>query len=255
MLGSSATLTGDVPWRRTFLRRTYTIAGLGIILSGVIAAGIYRLFGSKGPLVILEWVQKLPNNFREIALLAAGILILLAMVGLGLVLLKWLENPSMPLFVLFIAWIGFASLGGLLLSPVFYIAGFILTLKVFIITGVVFTGTGLLASIIGIDLTRWGGQLLSILIALTLMGAVNVFIQSEWIELAWLYGGLVIWILVAVYAHQLLAKLPMPTEEEVEQGALTRLAIGGALLLYVIFYALFIRLLILALSHQGRRRR
>ncbi|MEN3040635.1 MAG: Bax inhibitor-1 family protein [Bacteroidia bacterium] len=255
MLRSSAALTEEGTWRRIFLWRTYSLAGLSIILSGMIAAGIYLLFGEKGPLVLLEWLQVLPKEFREIALIGEAILLLLIMVSLALLLLKWLEKPSMPLVVLFLAWVGFASIGGVILSPVFYIAGFALTLKVFIATGIVFTGTGLLASVIGIDLTRWGGQILSVLIAIAMMGAVNVFIQSEWIELAWLYGGLVVWLLTAVYAHQLLAKLPMPTEDEIRRGALTRLAIGGALLLYVLFYALFLRLLIIALSQQGRRRR
>jgi FtsH-binding integral membrane protein len=144
--------------------------------------------------------------------------------------------------------------GGLLLSPVFYIAGPALALKVFIATGAIFTATGLLASFIRIDLTRWRGQIFSLLTAFILMGIVNLFLCSEWVELVWMWGGLLLWIVVAVYAHQLLAKLPLPTPEEIEQGGLTRLAIGGALLLYILFYAIFLRLLLIALSQKGKQR-
>jgi len=177
------------------------------------------------------------------------------MLLLGLLILGWIEKLHIPLALILLAWLAFAGIGGLLLSPVFYVAGFALTMKVFLLTGLVFTATGLLASVIGIDLTRWGGMIFSILIMLTIMAGINVILRSEWIEWAWTYGGLVMWLIVAVYAHQLLMKLPMPTEEELSKGALFRLAVAAAILLYVIFYMIFVRLLILALSEKSKRRR
>lgn len=241
--------------RRTFLRRTYTFAGFSIGLSGVIAAAIYRFLGEKGPLFLMEKLERLSPDWRALAILGGLIGILIIMLLLGLLLMSWIEKMHIPLFVIFIGWIGFAAIGGLLLSPVFYIAGPTLTLKVFVATGIVFTLTGLLASVIGIDLTQWGGQIMSVLIMLLLMAVVNLFLRSEMLDWVWMYGGLLIWIVVAVYSHQLLQKLPMPTLEEAEKGGLTRLAIAGALLLYVIFYALFVRLLMIALSQQEKRRR
>lgn len=253
-MDSTAALPADA-LRSAFLRRTYTFAGFSIALSGLIAAGIYWLLGENGPADLLHLLDRLPRDLHGIVLILGGIVILLVMLMLGILLFKWIENLQVPLALIFVGWIGFAGIGGILLSPLFYIAGFMLVLKVFLLTGLVFTATGLLASMIGIDLTRWGGQIFSIMIALILMGGVNLVIRSEWIELAWNYGGLIMWLVVAVYAHQMLAKLPMPTEEELEKGALTRLAIAGALLLYVIFYMIFLRLLILALAEKNRRRR
>lgn len=253
-MDSTAALPADA-LRSAFLRRTYTFAGLSIALSGLIAAGIYWLLGENGPVNLLHLLDRLPHDLHGIVLILGGIVILLVMLMLGILLFKWIENLQVPLGLILVGWVGFAGIGGILLSPLFYIAGFMLVLKVFLLTGLVFTATGLLASMIGIDLTRWGGQIFSIMIALILMGGVNLVIRSEWIELAWNYGGLIMWLVVAVYAHQMLAKLPMPTEEELEKGALTRLAIAGALLLYVIFYMIFLRLLILALAEKNRRRR
>lgn len=253
-MDSTAALPADA-LRSAFLRRTYTFAGLSIALSGLIAAGIYWLLGENGPVNLLHLLDRLPHDLHGIVLILGGIVILLVMLMLGILLFKWIENLQVPLGLILVGWVGFAGIGGILLSPLFYIAGFMLVLKVFLLTGLVFTATGLLASTIGIDLTRWGGQIFSIMIALILMGGVNLVIRSEWIELAWNYGGLIMWLVVAVYAHQMLAKLPMPTEEELEKGALTRLAIAGALLLYVIFYMIFLRLLILALAEKNRRRR
>lgn len=253
-MDSTAALPADA-LRSAFLRRTYTFAGLSIALSGLIAAGIYWLLGENGPVNLLHLLDRLPHDLHGIVLILGGIVILLVMLMLGILLSKWIENLQVPLGLILVGWVGFAGIGGILLSPLFYIAGFMLVLKVFLLTGLVFTATGLLASMIGIDLTRWGGQIFSIMIALILMGGVNLVIRSEWIELAWNYGGLIMWLVVAVYAHQMLAKLPMPTEEELEKGALTRLAIAGALLLYVIFYMIFLRLLILALAEKNRRRR
>lgn len=241
--------------RRTFLRWTYTLAGISIALSGLIAAGIYRLMGEHGPLSLLAYFERIPKDLQGIALILGGLGILIVMLVLGLLVLNWVEKLHIPLWVIFLGWTAFAAVGGILLSPLFYFAGFALTMKVFLLTGLVFTLTGLLANVIGIDLTRWGGMILGIMITLILMAVINIVLRSEWIEWAWTYGGLVMWLVVAVYAHQLLAKLPMPTEEEIQKGAMWRLAIAGALLLYVIFYVIFVRLLIIALSERGKRRR
>ncbi|MCX8112381.1 MAG: Bax inhibitor-1 family protein [Bacteroidia bacterium] len=250
-----ATLSAEETVKRSFLQRTYALAGISIAVSGLIAAAVYKLLETFGPPILLEQFKYLPRDLQGIALIVVGIMLLLAMLSLGLLLIKWVSQLYTPLFLIVVAWVAFAVLGGLLLSPVFYLAGYELTLKVFLATGAVFTATGLLAYTLRINLTRWGGQILSMLVGLTIMGAINLVLRSEWIEIAWMYGGLVLWIIIAAYAHQLLKYLPMPTEEERERGALTRLAIGSALLLYIIFYGLFIRLLVIALSQKGKSRR
>ncbi|MCS7298260.1 MAG: Bax inhibitor-1 family protein [Bacteroidia bacterium] len=243
--------------RRTFINRTYTSAGVSIALSGLLAALVYQLV-EKFRLLLLENLNKLASLSSEILLIGAGVLvlfILFVMVALATLILDWIPKLHVPLGLIFLAWIGFAMIGGLILSPLFYVAGYGLILKAFLATGAIFTATAFLGSLLGIDLTQWGGQILSILTGLVLMGVVNLFLRSEWIEMAWMYGGLVLWIVVAVYAHQLLEKLPLPSAEEIERGGLTRLSLGASLLFYIMFYAIFLRLIFIALSQQKSRRR
>lgn len=239
--------------RKRFLRWTYALSGISIALSGLLGFLAYtQLIAWMGSME--EWFAQADRAIKELIVIGIGLVTLLSMVMLGLLIISWVEKPRVPVFGIIASWVVFALLGGVLLSPLFYFVGPALILKVFLATGVVFSATGIIAAFIGVDLTRFGGQILAIVAAFVVMGAVNIFLRSEFIEMLWLYGGLVAWLLVAVYAHQLLMEVPMPTPEEVEKGALIRLAIAASVLLYVIFYAIFLRLLLIALSQQKKRR-
>ena len=216
---------------RSFLAQVYMWMALGLGMTGLIAAWI----GFNPTLAV-----GLARNF--------GLFLILAFVQLGIVF--WLSSQVMKL-TLTTATVGFsvyATLNGVLFSTIFlvYTTGSIAS------TFLVTAGTFGIVSVYGFttrqNLSSIGSYALMGLIGIILGSVVNWFLRSPVFDWIITYVGIAIFIALTAYDTQ---KLKLIHEQGFASSeAMKKIALLGALTLYLDFINLFLLLLRLL----GRRR-
>ena len=143
--------------------------------------------------------------------------------------------------------LAYAALNGLTISVVLFAFTLGSTASVFLITALMFAGTSVYGFTTGRDMSSWGSILFMGLFGLIIASVVNLFLRSE--MLGWIvsFVGVLLFTALTAYDTQKLKALSETVEGEVETG---RLAILGALTLYLDFINLFLFLVRIL----GRRR-
>lgn len=133
----------------------------------------------------------------------------------------------------------FAVINGMMLSPILWIYTKTSIVKTFIITATVFGAMSIYGLFTNRDLTRMGNILFMALIGLIIASLINIFTRSTTLE--WIISGIGVLIFVGLTAWdtQQIKRMSLMMPE----AGTGRLAVLGALSLYLDFINLFLYLL------------
>jgi uncharacterized protein len=211
---------------RSHMLRVYNYMGIGLAVTGLVAyffaqwtvsdpAIAQAVYGSP-----LMWVIML-SPFAFVLALSFGI------------------NKMSFATAQMVFW-GFAAVMGLSLSSVFLVYTGASIAKVFFITAAMFGSMSLYGYTTRRDLTGMGSFLFMGLIGLIIAMIVNMFLQSSALDFAISAIGVLIFVGLTAYDTQ---KIKEAYAENIGHEGLGKLAIMGALTLYLDFINLFLMLL------------
>lgn len=210
-----------------FMRRVYNWMALGLGLSALAAyvvgntsALYYFINPQTGAPTMAYWVV-LIANFGLVIGLSAGI--------------KRIQvGTAAALFIVY------GSLNGIFLAPVLLMYTQASVFKAFLITAGTFGITSIWATTTKKDLSSWGSFLFMGLIGIILASVVNIFLQSSMMD--WIISiiGVGVFIGLTAYDTQKLRAMVLDAANDV---TISKMAIFGALQLYLDFLNLFLMLL------------
>jgi len=135
----------------------------------------------------------------------------------------------------------YSGLMGLTLSSIFLVYTSESISTVFFITAGTFGAVSLFGYFTKTDLTKMGSILFMALIGLVIASVVNIFLQNPTVYWILSYAGVLIFVALTAYDTQRLKNLVYSSNGEDE--SISKLAIVGALTLYLDFINLFLYLL------------
>ena len=211
---------------RSFMLSVYNYMGLGLAITGLVAylaaeTGLYYSL-AQTPLI---WVVMLAP--------------------LGFVFFLGMRIQHMSVGTAQLTFWAFAALMGLSLGSVFLVFTGASLARVFFITAGVFGAMSLYGYTTSRDLTGWGSFLFMGLIGIVIASVVNLFIGSSALQFAISIIGVLVFTGLTAYDTQ---NIKEQYAESFGQEANTKLAVWGALSLYLNFINLF--QLLLSLTGQ-----
>lgn len=135
----------------------------------------------------------------------------------------------------------YAALNGLTLSPIFYVYELGSVASTFLITAGTFAAMAVLGYTTKRDLTKLGSLLLMALIGIIIATVVNIFIGSATVSYIISYLGVAIFVGLTAYDTQRIKEMLQQTSGD--EALTKRVALLGALTLYLDFINLFLYLL------------
>ena len=209
---------------RSFLSQVYFWMAMGLGLTGLVAGWM-----AMNPSLIVAFARN------------SGLFLILAIVQLGLVF--WLSSQIMNLSVM-TATVGFAiygTLNGILLSTIFLVYTTASIASTFLVTAGMFGAVSLYGFVTRRDLTGVGSLAFMGLIGIILASLVNWFLRSPALDWLISYIGIAVFMGLTAYDTQ---KLKQIHRQGFASGdMLLKIALLGALTLYLDFINLFLSLL------------
>lgn len=207
------------------LQRVFSWMFVGLSMTAIIAFGL-----SLNP--------KVPQFLASNPLVFYGLIILELLTVLGLSFLIRRISAFMATFAFFF----YAALNGVTLTLIlaYFQLGTITT--AFFVAGGMFAICAFLGYVTKMDLSKLGTIALMALIGLILATVVNIFLANDTLTLIISYIGVIIFAALTAYDVQKIKQLNMQIGHEGEE-AVTKLAIIGALTLYLDFINMFFYLL------------
>ena len=169
---------------------------------------------------------------------------ILILLEFGTVIFLSARISKMSITTARIAFIAYSFLTGLTFSVIFVAYQLGSILLVFLITSLLFAIFAIIGAFTKIDLTKWGTYLIMGLFGIILASIINMFVGNTTADLIISIIGVVIFVIFIAYDMQKIKRLSEVYDED-------KLAIAGALELYLDFINLFLRLLNLL---GGRRK-
>ncbi len=221
--------TAGVARVRTFLANVFSYMALALVISGVMA----WWFGTDPALFQLLFD---PVTGRQTFM---GWVVLLA--PLGLVLLMGGLVQRMSGMALLLAFLAFSVIMGISLSYIFLIYALSAIVNVFFLSAAVFGVMAVAGYTTRTDLTRLGSILMIGLFGIVIASLVNLFLKSDTMGYVVSIIGVVVFTGLTAYDVQKLKRMG----EQVATGseAAQKMALMGALSLYLDFINLFLMLL------------
>jgi len=219
-----AVLTNDAAVSKSFVANVFSYMTLALVISGAVAS----IFGL--------------NNDLFLQLMAIpGMMWILMLAPFAFILIMSFGINKLSLPVLFVLFIAFAATMGLSLSSIFIIFDLGVIFKVFLITAGLFGTMAVLGYTTKTDLTAFGGILTMALIGIVIASLVNMFLGSETMDYVISCIGVLVFTGLTAYDVQKIKRIGAG----VEYGTATagKLALMGALTLYLDFVNLFLFLL------------
>jgi hypothetical protein len=212
-----------------FLGSVYKWMTLALLISAIVS---WQAASSVG---FIEYMAKNQGLFW--ALMIAQIVAVVALAG-------WVTRMSkVTAAIIFLL---YAALTGLTLSTIFLVYTAASIAKVFVITAGAFGALSIYGYTTSRDLSAWRSFLFMSLIGIIIASVVNIFLQSPAVEWITSLGGVIIFAGLTAYDTQKLKYIGQMAGEDEMMG---KLAIHGALTLYLDFINLFLFLL----RFMGRR--
>ena len=204
------------------MKRVYLIMTVGLALTGVLAYVCGNSFG------YLQWFA---NNSWAFWVMAIGELAIVFGVSAGIN--KISTATATALFVIF------AALNGLMLAPIFLAYTHVMIAKTFFITAGVFGAMSIYGYSTDRDLSKFGSFLIMALFGLIIAMLVNIFLKSSTMDWIISIVGVLIFVGLTAWDTQQVKNIAAVAP----QDTLGRLAVLGALNLYLDFINLFLYLL------------
>ena len=211
-------LSGAFP---VLMRKVYTWMTLALLITGVTAFG----------------VASSPTLFMSLSKMMWGLII--AELALVFILSGAINRLSLGTATLM--FIGYSVLNGAMLSSIFLVYEPMVIAKVFFITAGTFGAMAVYGYTTKKDLTSMGKILFMALIGLIIATVVNMFLKSPGFDYILSYIGVAIFIGLTVWDSQKIKEM-LQTQYDMSEGA-QKLALLGALTLYLDFINLFLYLL------------
>ncbi len=210
--------------QRSFVLRVYGWMTLGLAITA--AASLYTLTQ--------------PNLLRTLldsVFLFWGLLI----VELILVLVLSAKIGSLGAKTALLAFLSYAALTGVSLTPLVLTYTASSLFRVFVITAGLFGAMSLYGHVTRRDLTAWSSYLFMFLVGLILASVANLLLGSAWMDWLLSLTGVVVFIGLSAYDAQAIRRLGATLDEQGD--VVQKAAVIGALNLYLDFVNLFLRLL------------
>lgn len=174
--------------------------------------------------------------------LVGGPMFVLFLVQLGLVF--WLSARVMKMdpVTAILVFLGYSALMGLTLAPIFLIYTSASIGMTFIVTSGTFGVMATVGMVTKRDLTKMGSLLFMALIGLIIASVVNMFLGSGLMDLVISVAGVLIFVGLTAYDAQKIKEMSFQVQHA-DGDVQTRVAILGALTLYLDFINLFLFLL------------
>lgn len=211
-------LSGAFP---VLMRKVYTWMTLALLITGVTAFG----------------VASSPTLFMSLSKMMWGLII--AELALVFILSGAINRLSLGTATLM--FIGYSVLNGAMLSSIFLVYEPMVIAKVFFITAGTFGAMAVYGYTTKKDLTSMGKILFMALIGLIIATVVNMFLKSPGFDYILSYIGVAIFIGLTAWDSQKIKEM-LQTQHDMSEGA-QKLALLGALTLYLDFINLFLYLL------------
>lgn len=204
------------------MKRVYLVMSVGLVLTGALA----YICGTS--YAYLNWFAN--NSWAMWVLMFAGLGIV---IGVSAGINKISTTTATALFI------AFAAINGLELAPIFLVYTDVLIAKTFFITAGVFAAMSIYGFCTDRDLTGFGSFLTMALIGLIIAMVVNIFVASSTFD--WIISilGVLIFVGLTAWDTQQMKRIAAVAP----QDSLGRLAVLGALNLYLDFVNLFLYLL------------
>jgi FtsH-binding integral membrane protein len=213
---------------QSFLANVFTYMSAALAITGIVA----YWFGSDDSLISLMYSAEGGMNFF-------GYFVLFAPLGLVLLMSSRFQKlSSVALVILFIL---FSVLMGMSMSSIFIIYTGSSIFTTFFITAGTFSVMAILGYTTKTDLTKFGSILMMGLIGLVIAMVVNLFMKSEMVGYIISGIGVLIFTGLTAYDVQKLKRIGSGVEYGTDET--NKLAIMGALNLYLDFINLFLFLL------------
>jgi uncharacterized protein len=200
-----------------FMNNVYAWMSAGLALTAVVA-----------------WLVS--NYFRP--LLSPGLVLFLFVAEIGLVIAISYAVNRISAGVATALFLLYAAINGVVFSSIFLVYSLGDIGVAFAITAGMFGGMSLIGWVTKIDLTRFRSFLIMGLFGLVIASVVNIFMHST--PLYWIvtYAGVALFLALTAYDTQVLKQMAYATEGDPNMA--NRLAITGALKLYLDFINLFL---------------
>ncbi len=211
---------------RSHMLRVYNYMGIGLAVTGAVAY------------FVAQWAMSSPAVAQAIYQSPLAWVIMLSPLAFVLVLSFGINKLSFGAAQM--TFWAFAAVMGLSLSSIFLVYTDASIAKVFFITAAMFGSMSLYGYTTRRDLTKMGSFLFMGLIGLIIAMVVNIFLQSSALEFAISALGVLIFVGLTAYDTQ---KIKEAYSENIGQEGLGKLALMGALTLYLDFINLFMMLL------------
>ena len=195
-------------------------------------------------LAVTGFVSLFINHFEPLMyffMTHTGVFIFLLIAEIILVGVLSARIEKMSLFTCTLIFLIYSILNGITLAPLFLVYTQSSIASTFFIVSGTFAAMSLFGYFTKQDLTKWGNILIMALIGLIIATLVNLFIHSTWVYWLTTYAGVFIFVGLIAYDTQKLKEMSALTVEETEESR--KMAIMGALSLYLDFINLFIYLL------------
>ena len=221
--------TGEVSSVRTFLANVFSYMTVALVISGIMA----WWFGSD--MTKLQYLINVETGSNTIL----GWVVMFAPLGLVFAMTGLVNKMSSTM--LLITFLAFSTIMGISLSYIFLIYSLSAIANVFFITAAVFGTMAIAGYTTKTDLTKMGSILMIGLIGIVIASLVNVFLKSDTMGYIVSIIGVVVFTGLTAYDVQKLKRMG----EEVATGteAAQKMALMGALTLYLDFINLFLMLL------------
>jgi uncharacterized protein len=226
MIPSSVTRTRTEVLVNEFVRSVYNWMCIGLALTGFLA-----YYVSTSP-ELMKLIFGNPILF--FGLIIGELAMVFAISG-------WVErmSPAMAtgLFV------GYSALNGVTLSVIFLAYTQASIFSTFFVCSATFACCSVYGWTTKKDLTSWGGFLTMGLIGIIIASVVNMFIRSNAMTMILSYIGVIVFVGLTAYDTQKIKNLALTQPVDADGSVVRRLAIVGALTLYLDFINLFLMLL------------
>jgi uncharacterized protein len=170
----------------------------------------------------------------------------LAQIGLVIALTAMIQTMSYPTAILL--FLVYAALLGITLSTIFIIFELPSIFATFLVTAGMFGAMAIYGYFTKADLSSMGSYLFMALIGMIIAGVVNMFLKSESFQLVISGIGVLIFTLFTAYDVQRIKAIMQ--EQLADRAMMSKVAIIGALSLYLDFVNLFLSLL----QFMGKRK-